>query len=96
LALSSRNRYLSLRQRLAAPTLYRTLTDCAAKIKAGVPLAAALDAGRKAIAEAGLELDYFEARNAETLEPLSAAGEPIRLLIAARLGMTRLIDNIGL
>jgi pantoate--beta-alanine ligase len=95
LALSSRNRYLSLTERLATPVLYRALNESAARIKAGAALATALDEGRKAIRAAGLQLDYFEARNADTLMPVQAAGEPIRLLAAVRIGKTRLIDNVG-
>jgi pantoate--beta-alanine ligase len=94
-ALSSRNRYLTTAERLQAPTLYRTLKDAAAKIAAGGPIAKAVEQGRNALAQAGLQVDYFEARNADTLEPLKGwTGEPIRLLAAARLGTTRLIDNI--
>lgn len=100
LALSSRNRYLTPEERAAAPALYRALKDCAGRIKAGAPVEAALDGGRSAITRAGLVLDYLEARNADTLAPLAApaaapAIEPIRLLVAARLGTTRLIDNVG-
>jgi pantoate--beta-alanine ligase len=96
LALSSRNRYLSASERPAAPMLYRTLKECAGKVAAGAPLDAVLDYGRKAIARAGLQLDYFEARNADTLKPLTGgSGEPIRLLAAARIGTTRLIDNVA-
>ncbi|HEX4237143.1 MAG TPA: pantoate--beta-alanine ligase [Xanthobacteraceae bacterium] len=96
LALSSRNRYLTAAQRQVAPMLYRVLKEAAAKIGTGAPIAEVLDQAREAIRRAGLELDYFEARNAETLEPLkAAAGEPIRLLAAARIGTTRLIDNIA-
>jgi len=96
LALSSRNRYLSPDERAAAPALYRVLTDCAGRIKSGGPVDAVLDAGRAAISRAGFALDYLEARNADTLAPLAApAVEPIRLLVAARIGTTRLIDNIG-
>jgi len=96
LALSSRNRYLSPRERQAAPMLYRVLKECAGKIASGAPLDAVLDYGRKAIARAGLRLDYFEARNADTLKLLTApSGEPIRLLAAAQIGTTRLIDNVA-
>jgi pantoate--beta-alanine ligase len=96
LALSSRNRYLSPSERQAAPMLYRALKECAGKVAAGAPLDAVLDYGRKAIARAGLQLDYFEARNADTLKPLTGgSGEPIRLLAAARIGTTRLIDNVA-
>jgi pantoate--beta-alanine ligase len=96
LALSSRNRYLIPSERATAASLYRVLNECAARIKAGGPIAAVLDNGRTAIADAGFALDYLEARNAETLAPLATPGfEPIRLLVAARIGKTRLIDNIA-
>ncbi len=96
LALSSRNAYLSEAERAVAPVLYRTLRNCAQGIAAGSSAAKALAHGRKAITAAGFALDYLEARNAETLAPLNKhADEPIRLLVAARLGRTRLIDNIG-
>ena len=96
LAMSSRNAYLSEAERAVAPVLYRTLKDCAQGIAAGSSVARVLTGGRKAIAAAGFTLDYLEARNAETLAPLSKhRDEPIRLLVAARLGRTRLIDNIG-
>jgi pantoate--beta-alanine ligase len=95
LALSSRNRYLSAAERAKAPKLYRALKDAAAKIAAGEPIAKAVEYGRNALAQAGFQVDYFEARNAGTLEPLKTSDEPIRLLVAARLGTTRLIDNIA-
>jgi pantoate--beta-alanine ligase len=88
LALSSRNAYLSPAERAIAPVLARTAAD--------EPIERVLAAGRKAITAAGFRLDYLEARNAETLAPLrSRTREPIRLLVAATLGKTRLIDNIG-
>jgi pantoate--beta-alanine ligase len=96
LALSSRNGYLSAAERAKAPMLYRALKEAAAKIAAGEPIAKAVENGRNALAQAGFQVDYFEARNAGTLEPLKASvDEPIRLLAAARIGTTRLIDNIG-
>jgi len=96
LALSSRNAYLSAEERAVAPTLYRVLGDCAEKIAAGAPIARALDHGRGEIAAAGFAIDYLEARHAETLVPIASGKDgPIRLLVAARLGKTRLIDNIG-
>jgi len=96
LALSSRNVYLSVEERRTAPVLYRVLKESAARIKAGDALAAVLADGRAAIEKAGFKLDYLEGRHAETLEPVvSAADGPIRLLAAARLGRTRLIDNLG-
>jgi pantoate--beta-alanine ligase len=96
LALSSRNAYLSAEERAVAPTLHRVLTGCAAKIASGAPVAKTLDEGRTEITAAGFVLDYLEARHAETLAPIASAKDgPIRLLVAARLGKTRLIDNIA-
>jgi pantoate--beta-alanine ligase len=97
LACSSRNVYLSATERRAAPTLHRVLKECADAIAAGRPIADALAAGREAIGRAGFALDYLEARHAETLEPVGAAKEgALRLLVAARIGTTRLIDNVKL
>jgi pantoate--beta-alanine ligase len=97
LAMSSRNAYLSANERAAAPTLYRTLTECAAQLKKGKPLAATLAESEARIESAGFAVDYLEARHAVTLAPIKAIADgPMRLLVAARLGRTRLIDNIGL
>jgi pantoate--beta-alanine ligase len=96
LALSSRNVYLSPAERQTAPVLYRVLKECAARIKAGEATAAVLADGRAAVAQAGFTVDYLEARHAETLEPVAGLADgPIRLLVAAKLGKTRLIDNLG-
>jgi len=97
LARSSRNVYLTPEERKAAPTLLRVLKACAAQIAAGRPLAAVLAEGRAAMTDAGFALDYLEARHADTLAPVNSPKDgPIRLLVAARLGRTRLIDNLGL
>ena len=96
LAFSSRNRYLTPAERQTAPMLYRTLKEAATKLAADAPIAKVLKVARDAIRRGGLQLDYFEARHADTLEPLKGSiGEPIRLLAAARVGTTRLIDNIA-
>ena len=95
LALSSRNRYLSADERATAPIIHRSLMAAAADIRAGAAPEVAVSAARAAISAAGLKVDYVEARHAETLAPLSGGGEPIRLLAAAWLGTTRLIDNLG-
>jgi pantoate--beta-alanine ligase len=96
LAMSSRNVYLTADERAVAPVLHRVLTLCAGKIAQGHAIATILSEGREAIARAGLVLDYLEARHAETLAPvLSMKDGPIRLLVAAKLGTTRLIDNVG-
>jgi len=96
LALSSRNAYLSESERERAPTLYRTLKTAAADIKAGEPIESVLVAGRAKIELAGFIVDYLEARHARTLAPILTRNDgPIRLLVAAKLGKTRLIDNIA-
>ena len=96
LALSSRNAYLSAEQRAIAPTLYQVLKDCAAMIKAGETIDAVLADGRAEITRVGFAIDYLEARHALTLQPIASADDgPIRLLVAAKLGTTRLIDNVG-
>ncbi len=96
LAMSSRNAYLSRADRERAAVLYRALTEAAAAIRNGASLSEACRRGRDMIENAGLIVDYFEARNAETLAPVQdATQEPLRLLVAARLGQVRLIDNIA-
>jgi pantoate--beta-alanine ligase len=96
LAMSSRNVYLSADERAVAPTLHRVLTLCAKKIAEGHSVATILPEGREAIVRAGFALDYLEARHAETLAPIGSAKDgPARLLVAAKLGNTRLIDNVG-
>jgi pantoate--beta-alanine ligase len=96
LALSSRNVYLTPDERKAAPTLYRTLQASAAAIARGEPIVEVMARGKAAIERAGFKLDYFEARHAETLDPIAAPQKgPIRILVAAKLGTTRLIDNLG-
>jgi pantoate--beta-alanine ligase len=95
LALSSRNAYLSPTERAAAPALYGALKTCAQEIRSGLGLDRAVGAANKAITAAGFAVDYVEARHAETLEPVtSLKSGPIRLLAAARIGKTRLIDNV--
>jgi pantoate--beta-alanine ligase len=96
LALSSRNVYLSELERGHAPALYRTLKTCAERIKAGEPIEMVLEEGRAQIELAEFALDYLEARHALTLAPIASLKDgPIRLLVAAKIGTTRLIDNLG-
>jgi pantoate--beta-alanine ligase len=95
LAMSSRNRYLSAEHRALAPVLHRVMQDLATRIRNRDELFKAVADAQNAIITAGFELDYLEARHAETLAPItSLADGPIRLLLAARIGSTRLIDNI--
>jgi pantoate--beta-alanine ligase len=96
LALSSRNAYLSAAERSVAPLLYRVLKTSAARIKKGENIQHVLDIGRIEIDVAGFALDYLEARHALTLAPIASRKDgPIRLLVAAKIGKTRLIDNIA-
>ena len=96
LALSSRNVYLSAAERAVAPMLYRVLKGCAARIKSGEKIDRVLNVARIEIDVAGFALDYFEARHALTLAPIMSSNDgPVRLLVAARLGKTRLIDNVA-
>ena len=96
LAMSSRNAYLSPEERAIAPALHRTLKACAGSLKAGAPFAASLGEAEAAIEKVGFAVDYFEARHAETLAPVTSIKDgPVRLLVAAKLGRTRLIDNIA-
>lgn len=96
LALSSRNLYLSADERARAPALHRVLKSCAERIAAGRPIKGVMAGGLTALTRDGFAVDYLEARHAETLVPVkSAKAGPIRLLVAARLGTTRLIDNLA-
>jgi pantoate--beta-alanine ligase len=95
LAMSSRNVYLSVAERAAAPVIFAALSACANEIRSGKIIAQALDIARDAISRAGFAIDYVEARHAETLAPIHQQKDgPIRLLVAAKIGTTRLIDNI--
>lgn len=95
LAMSSRNVYLSADERHAAPVLHRTMKEVSAQLRAGAEVEAALAQGCAAVTGAGFAIDYLEARHAETLMPISSMKDgPVRLLVAAKIGRTRLIDNM--
>ena len=95
LALSSRNVYLSPDERRVAPFLQQVLTETAAAIvRAPDSVAARLETGLAALRQAGFAPDYVELRDAADLAPMPTLDRPARLLAAARLGRTRLIDNI--
>jgi len=98
LAFSSRNVYLSAAERAAAPVLYRALQTAEALVLDGERDGRIVaDVVREAIAaEPLVVLDYAEIVDARTLEPLDAVDRAARGLVAARLGATRLIDNIAL
>jgi pantoate--beta-alanine ligase len=95
LALSSRNVYLSPEERRVAPQLHQVLTDTAEVLRERPDsVAAALVAGIAALQRVSFVVDYLELRDAASLAPLSRLAGPARLLAAAHLGRTRLIDNI--
>ena len=96
LAMSSRNVYLSAEERRVAPALYRAMKQSAALLEAGEDISAAMAAGTEIIRTAGFALDYFELRLADTLQPAHSTDDgPQRILVAAKLSATRLIDNIA-
>jgi pantoate--beta-alanine ligase len=97
LAMSSRNAYLSEQQRRIAPVLAATLGDMARRLAAdGGAVAAAMADGQARLRAAGFTaIDYVEVCDAETLAPLGRVAGPARILAAARLGDTRLIDNVA-
>ena len=96
LAMSSRNVYLSPEQRRVAPELYRALNESARRLRAGDEIKAAMAGGAELVVGAGFTLDYFEVRHARTLAPIASANDgPMRILAAASIGKTRLIDNIA-
>jgi pantoate--beta-alanine ligase len=95
LALSSRNQYLTKTERHQATAIYKSLNQAAEKIRNGTDPQKAMRAASRSLTTLGFKVDYVTARNAETLDvPLSHSDEPLRLLAAAWIGKTRLIDNI--
>ena len=98
LARSSRNAFLSPEQRHAAAALPRAMTAAIAALRGGTGMRDALAALQAALRSAGFSaVDYAEVRDAQTLAPLAELGpRPARLQVAARIGTTRLIDNMPL
>ncbi|HEX8533142.1 MAG TPA: pantoate--beta-alanine ligase [Allosphingosinicella sp.] len=95
LALSSRNAYLSPEERIAARALPRALVEAAQAMRDGGSVEEALARAREDLTAAGFAtVDYVELRDAETLQPLAELTRAGRLLAAAKIGRTRLIDNI--
>ena len=96
LALSSRNAYLSAEERAQATALPTSLRAAIAALEAGADVAETLEKAKAQILAQGFaSIDYLELRDAENLELLSSLDKPARLLVAARLGTTRLIDNMA-
>jgi pantoate--beta-alanine ligase len=95
MAKSSRNRYLSVHERHQATAIILSLQQAAEKIRNGVDPQTATKAAMRSLTTLGFKVDYVAARNAMTLAIPTSREEPIRILAAAWMGTTRLIDNIG-
>ncbi len=96
LAMASRNWYLSPEERAIAPTLYKVICGIAAKLEKGEASAPAIAQGLTRLQDAGFgPIDYIAVCDAVSLEPLDHADRPARVLAAAYLGRTRLIDNVA-
>jgi pantoate--beta-alanine ligase len=94
LAISSRNRYLTKKERKAASALPRAMADAVTAIEGGAPVSAALAMVREKLSAAGFsEPDYVSLAASDDLKPLKKLDRPARLFVAARLGKARLIDN---
>jgi pantoate--beta-alanine ligase len=95
LALSSRNAYLSDKERMIAPALYRTIQNTAERVRSGRGIAQAEAEATAAILSSGFgRVDYCVVRDVKTLHPVRETMHPARVLAAAWLGKTRLIDNV--
>ena len=96
LAMSSRNAYLSAEERRAAAQLNVVMREAIAAVRAGQSINEAETQARRRLTEAGFSsVDYVAIRDAETLAPVTDLGAPARILAAAWLGKTRLIDNMA-
>lgn len=93
LALSSRNGYLSEQERATAPVIFQSLKTAEQQLHAGKTLEEALAGIRQTLTDAGLVMDYVEARTPE-LQKIDEFNQDVVILIAAKLGKTRLIDNL--
>jgi len=95
LAMSSRNQYLSAAERAIAPTIYATLEAAAKRVRSGDTDYAGIEhAGFKALEDAGFRPDYFAVRQRADLAAPAVDSRELVILVAARLGKARLIDNL--
>ncbi len=96
LAMSSRNVYLNLQERAVAGKLNLILKDTIARARGGAQIAEVEASGKAALLGAGFNsVDYVAIRDAETLAPVRNSDRPARILAAAKIGATRLIDNMA-
>jgi pantoate--beta-alanine ligase len=96
LAMSSRNRFLTAAERAVAPVLYATLRETVRALAGGVVAADALATAREGLAAAGFGVDYLALVDGSELAPIETAQAGARLIVAARLGAVRLLDNVGM
>jgi pantoate--beta-alanine ligase len=94
LAMSSRNAYLPPELRARAPRLYQTLQETAMRLSGGESARPAIDAAAASLAASGFVVDYVSLVDADSLQAIDRVDRPARLAAAARLGPTRLIDNV--
>jgi pantoate--beta-alanine ligase len=93
--MSSRNQYLDAGERATAVEIHRSLLEMRAQAARGLGLRAIEDAARARLEAAGFALDYAEIRRADLTRPKDAGEPGLLALVAARLGRTRLIDNLA-
>ena len=93
LAKSSRNVYLSKQERQQALAIYSSISHAAERIRGGLDLQSAMTLATRTLMTLGFKVDYVTVRSAATLAPPQHRDEPLRILAAAWLGKTRLIDN---
>jgi pantoate--beta-alanine ligase len=96
LAMSSRNAYLSPEDREKAPEIHTQLEASCRSIRDGKPVDEALVDARRQLESSGFSVDYLELVSLHTMEPLTHYTEGSAIIVAARLGKTRLIDNVRL
>jgi pantoate--beta-alanine ligase len=94
LAMSSRNQYLTAAERAVAPLIHQQLQQARLRLLAGAPEQAVVAEGLAALSGAGLRPDYFAVRDAGDLQPAQPHTRELVVLVAARLGRARLIDNL--
>jgi pantoate--beta-alanine ligase len=95
LAMSSRNRFLSATERTKAPTLITTLWATVAQLAAGNDAAGPLAEARAVLRNSGFNVDYLALVDGPSLVPIDRAAPGARLIVAAKLGSVRLLDNIA-
>ncbi len=95
LAMSSRNQYLTVAERALAPKIHATLQAAAQRVRSGEADFTSIErSGFEALESAGFRPDYFSVRQAADLAPATTAARELVVLTAARLGRSRLIDNV--